>query len=106
MPITKKQDLADKILRRLGAPLIKVELDISQVNDAIDYARMKFNKWAVGQSIVEKYYTLMLSGGQATYNLPAGVTDVLNYDMRTTGSIHTLFTVENYLYNMGMYEFM
>jgi hypothetical protein len=101
-----KDDLAEKITRRLGAPMVKVELDRSQIFDAIDYAKANFLKWAIGQSTVERYYTMMLSGGQAIYYLPTYVTDVLSYDMRVTGSIHTLFTVENFLYNQGMYEFL
>ena len=101
-----KIDLSEKIIRRLGAPMVKVELDQAQIFDAIDYAKALFLKWAAGQGTIERYYTMMLSGGQSIYYLPTYVTDVLSYDMRTTGSIHTLFTVENFLYNQGMYEFM
>lgn len=103
MGITKTE-LAEKIRRRLGAPLIKVELDETQIYDNIDYTREKYLKWAVGNSTIEKYITLMLVGGQTLYDLPSGTTDVLAYDFRSTGSIHTLFTVENYLYQMGMYD--
>jgi hypothetical protein len=101
-----KSDLVERIRRRLGAPLIKVELTEEQIEDNVDYARTKFIKWAVGQSVVERYGTLLLSAGQAFYDLPVNTTDVLSYDHRATGSIHTLFTVENYLYNAGMYDQM
>lgn len=99
-----KSDLAERIRRRLGAPLIKVELSEEQIEDSIDYARVKFIKWAVGQSTIERYYTLLLSAGQAFYDCPSTTTDILAYDHRVTGSIHTLFTIENYLYNAGMYD--
>jgi hypothetical protein len=46
----------------------------------------------------------MLSAGQADYELPSGVTEVIGYDTRAAGSIHTLFTIENFLYNQGMYD--
>jgi len=105
MSITRNQ-LAQKIKRRLGHPLIKVELDNSQINDAIDYARDKFIKWAVGQATQETFFTLALSAGQTIYDLPIGVKEIVSYDDSgyTTGGINTLFTIENYLFNQGMYE--
>jgi hypothetical protein len=66
MSITKQQ-LAQKIKRRLGWPMIKVEIDNTQIYDAIDYARDKFIKWAVGQATNEVFFTLALSGGQTIY---------------------------------------
>jgi hypothetical protein len=47
----------------------------------------------------------MLSGGQAIYDLPVGVTEVLAYSSTGMSSgINTLFTIDNFLYNQGMYE--
>jgi hypothetical protein len=105
--MTKKQ-LAERIKRELGFPMIKVELDDSQIYDSIDLARQKFIKWAVGQSTTEHFFTLMLSAGQNFYDLPVGVTEVVNYNFTTgTGDgINTLFTIENYLFNQGMYEML
>lgn len=100
----KKQDLVDKVLRRLGAPMVKVELDTTQIEDNIDYARQYYIKWAVGNATQERYMTLMLSGGQSFYDLPANVVNVIGYEVKSFGSINTLFTVENYMYNMGMYD--
>lgn len=108
MAITKNQ-LAQKIKRRLGHPMIKVEIDNSQLNDAIDYARDKFIKWAVGQATQETFFTLALSGGQTIYDLPVGVTEVIAYEdnaSSSSGGINTLFTVDNYLYNQGMYDML
>ena len=100
----KKGDLIEKVRRRFGYPLVKVELDDTQISDHIDYAREKFIKWAIGNAVQETYFTLLLSAGEAEYELPSGVTEVIGYDTRTAGSIHTLFTMENYLYNQGMYD--
>lgn len=104
MAITKK-DLAEKIKRRLGYPMIKVELDPRQIDDAIDYARDKFIKWAIGQATQETYFTVLLSAGQNFYDLPVGVTEVLSYD--DSGSaygINTLFTIDNFLYSRGVFD--
>jgi hypothetical protein len=105
MAITKQQ-LALKIKRRLGHPLIKVEIDNMQLSDAIDYARDKFIKWAVGQATQETFFTIALSAGQTIYDLPVGVTEVVAYDDTGTsyGGINTLFTVDNFLFNQGMYQ--
>jgi len=105
MSITKQQ-LAQKIKRRLGWPMIKVEIDNTQIYDAIDYARDKFIKWAVGQATNEVFFTLALSGGQTIYELPLGVTEIISYDDTGSagGGINTLFTVENFLFNQGMYQ--
>ena len=96
--------MVEKIKRRLGAPVVKVELDNMQINDAIDYARTKYIKWAIGNATIETWFTLMLSAGESFYDMPANVTEIINYDTRSAGSIHTLFTMENFLYNQGMYD--
>lgn len=102
-----KTDLTEKIRRNLGAPMVKVELDTSQIWDAIDYSRSKFIKWAVGNATQETYFTMALSAGQNFYDLPVGVTEVVSYSSDgITSGINTLFTIENFLYNQGMYEAM
>lgn len=100
-----RSDLLEKVKRRLGHPMIKVELDDMQILDHIDYSRDKFIKWATGQATQEVFFTLMLSAGQYLYDLPNGVIEVIGYDTHTsTGGINTLFTVENYLYNQGLFD--
>ena len=105
MAITKKA-LAEKIKRRFGFPMVKVELDNSQIYDAIDYAKQKFIKWSAGQATQEVFFTMALSGGQTIYELPVGVTEVIEYESSgtSTGGINTLFTIDNFLYSQGMYE--
>jgi hypothetical protein len=105
----KKSDLVEKVKRRLGYPTVKIELEDASIIDHIDYARSIFIKWAVGQAKQEFYFTLMLSAGVTMYDLDivdTGICEVLSYDTRTAGSIHTLFTMENYLYNQGMYDML
>lgn len=100
----RKEELVEKIKRRLGSPMVKIELDDTQIFDNIDYTRTKYIKWAVGNATQEVYMTLLLRGGQTLYDLPANTTNVLGYTISTMGSIHTLFTIENYLYQMGMFD--
>ncbi len=100
-----KGELADRIKRRLGAPVIKVELTTEQIYDSIDYARHKWIKWGVGNSIVETYFTTLLLAGQNFYDLPLGVVDIVEFDDRGGGSgVNTLFTVDNFLYSRGVYD--
>lgn len=100
-----KKNLADKIKRKLGYPMVKVELDQTQIYDAIDYSRNRWMKWAVGQATQETFFTLMLSAGQTVYDLPTGTTEVVQYlSTGTSSGINTLFTIDNFLYNQGMYE--
>lgn len=101
----KKQELIESIRRYLGEPMVKVELDDSQISDSIDYARRKWEKWAAGAATQETYFTMALSGGQAIYDLPDGVTEILDYSIDVGfGKVNQLFTVENYLYNQGYYQ--
>ena len=102
-----KRELAEKILRRFGYPIVKVELEWEHIYDAIDYARDKWLKWSAGQSTNDDvYFTMLLSAGQNLYDLPVGVREVITYtsDSAGWGSINTLFTLDNYLYNSGLYD--
>jgi len=100
-----KGDLADLIKRRLGEPVVKVELDTQQIYDAIDYAKQKWVKWGVGNAIVETYFTTLLLANQNFYDLPIGVVDVIDFEDQGRGyGINTLFTMENFLYTRGVYS--
>jgi len=101
---TTKAQLTEVVKRRLGYPIVKVELNDTQISDHINYARQKYIKWAVGQATQEYYFTLTLSAGQILYDMPPGCTEIVGY--RTGlygGGINTLFTLDNYLYNIGFY---
>jgi len=100
-----KADLAERIKRRLGYPIVKVELDTKHLYDAIDYARDKWVKWAVGQATQETFFTCLLSAGENFYDLPVGVVDIVDVD--DSGSqwgINTLFTIDNFLFSRGVYD--
>ena len=100
-----KSDLAELIKRRLGYPVIKVELTQQQIYDTIDYAKYKWVKWGAGNSIVETYFTTLLLAGQNFYDLPIGVVDIVDYDDQGSEyGINTLFTVENFLYTRGVFN--
>ena len=100
-----KGDLAELIKRRLGEPVVKVELTTQQIYDAIDYAKQKWVKWGAGNSIVETYFTTLLIAGQNFYDLPIGVVDVIDYEDKGYGyGINTLFTMENFLFSRGVYD--
>lgn len=100
-----KSELVDLIRRRLGYPMVKVELDNQQIMDEIDYSRQKWMKWAVGQATQEVYFTVELSAGEYLYDMPAGTVEVIGYKAKGIGeSINTLFTLENYLYSQGLYD--
>jgi len=99
-----KAELRQWVREQLGYPMVKVELTDQQIDNNIDWVRSRWIKMAVGHSTQEQYMTLMLSGGQTVYDLPANVTEVINYQDQTgdTGGINTLFSVENYMYMNGM----
>jgi len=102
-----KSQLIEKVKRRLGHPVIKVELDDTQISDHIDYARNMFIKWAVGHATQEYYFTVPLSANVISYEMPLGCVEVVGYETTIIGgSINTLFTVENILYNLGYYDYM
>jgi len=104
MSISRTQ-LMDRVKRRLGAPMVKVELCDEQIVDHIDYARQKWIKWAIGNATQETYFTVMLQAGKRFYDLPAGVHEVVSYDDSpiSSGGINTLFTMENFMFQNGMF---
>jgi hypothetical protein len=100
-----KAQLVERVLRNLGHPMIKIELKYQHIVDAIDYARDKFLKHAVGNVSQETFFTMALEAGKCLYDMPVGVTDVLSYTSTGISSgINTLFTVDNYLYSRGMLD--
>lgn len=104
MAISRTQ-LMDRVKRRLGAPMVKVELCDSQIIDHIDYARTKWIKWAIGEATQETYFTVLLQSGKRFYDLPAGVQEVISYDDSPiqSGGINTLFTMDNFMFQNGFY---
>ena len=103
-----KEDLFDWIKRRLGHPMVRVELHESQIEDACNKAKDEFLKWAHGNATEDVSITLELSSGVSDYVLPAGITEIVKIkDFGIgAGGINTLFSTENILYNFGVYSFL
>lgn len=105
-----KNELKQYILTEFGYPVVKVELHDDHLTNAIDFARSKYIKWAVGNATQETWFTLVLSGGQSEYELPSGVTEVIDIEDSSSddgsGGINTLFSYQNYLYNTGAMGFL
>lgn len=104
MAISRSQ-LIGKVRRRLGEPMVKVELCDEQIVDHINYARKKWLKWATGNATQEVYFTVLLQAGKAFYDLPAGITEVIEYNDEPiqSGGINTLFTIDNMMFSSGFY---
>lgn len=102
----KRSEFILKVKRRLGYPMVKVELCDNQIIDHLDYAIDYFIEWAVGNATDIIYFTIPLKGGQKFYDLPKGVIEIMEYDedSMSIGGINTLFTVENYFFNQGYYD--
>ena len=113
-PITT-EEMRLKIRRRLGEPVVRVELTDDQIDDAISDSVQRFIRDATGQATSETFFTLQLSSGVNLYQLPAAVIEVIEYDDESMGGgmstgtlgpggINTLFSVENYMYQQGMFD--
>lgn len=103
-----KNELRNWIKRKLGYPMVRVELHDTQIDDCIMKSREEYIKWAVGNATDEVFFTVPLSAGVDTYELPSGVTEIVKvreFDTSAHG-INTLFTIENYLYNQGVLAFL
>jgi hypothetical protein len=68
------------ILRRLGAPFLKIELTKSHLDDAVEDAR----KWFAAKKGAQKQVTIPIVPGQTEYQLPDGVDTVQNLAMMAT----------------------
>lgn len=108
-----RTELKNKILRTLGCGMINVELTDDHLNDAINNARDKWITWAVGNATREVWFTLLLKAGQWVYDMPAGMTEIISYKdtmgsgchgVFEPGGINTLFSMNNYMYNQGVYD--
>lgn len=103
-----RKELIGWIRRRLGEPMVRVELHDSQIEDCIGQGKYEYIKWAVGNSTEEVVFTIALSAGIDEYELPSGVTEIVKVkelDVSSQG-INTLFSVQNYMYNQGILSFL
>lgn len=104
----KKSKLREKVLRRLGWPVVKVELTEDHVNDAIDEAKSKFVDFATGKATEQSYYVLPVSAGTAMYELPETVHSVVKTEIPDglkKGSYYSDSFISYYTLPMGLQQF-
>jgi len=78
-----KEDIIKRVLRRLGAPTLKIELTKDQTADAYNDAVM----WYVGRKGMKKTLTVQVIAGQQDYgNFPKDVDDVVGVTPPRSGA--------------------
>ena len=94
------------VQRTLGYPMVNVELTEDHYNDAIYKAMQQYIKYANDNATQTSYCTVLLSAGCNFYQMAPGTVDVIKCtDDGRAGSINTLFTMENFLYSQGAFNF-
>ncbi len=98
-----KEQVIDKIKRRFGYPVINCELDDNQISDFINEARDYWIEWSdTGNQ--DTWFTVMLSGGQSIYDMPLGVTEIIDYDVEGSSlGGFGLFSIGNQMINSGLF---
>ncbi len=104
--LRNKQQLIGYIQRKLGAPVIDVEIEMEQIIDNIDDTLQLFSRHA-GDVSYRSAMVLMLTGGINEYDIPENVKSVVSMDTsKTIGEgITVLFSPLNQMYNMGFLNF-
>ena len=82
-----REDLINYTLRKLGAPMLRVELSRDQIQDNIDYAIKEFSTFAYDGALEES--VLLTVDGRGYYQLPDFITSVM--------SVHSVYAgFQNY----------
>lgn len=76
--------IKDYVLTMLGAPVIQLELDDQQVENAIDFALQIFEDYAPSEYF--QYYTFNTTPGQSVYTLPPDVGFVRHISYKETAN--------------------
>lgn len=71
-----REQIKDYVLLKLGAPVIKIELDDQQLNAAVDFALQVFEDYAPREYY--NYYTFRTTPGKSVYTLPNDIGLVRN----------------------------
>ena len=99
--IQTREEFKQWILRKLGWPLVQVELTDEQLDDCVNDAVEEFTRWVIQE---EEFIAIPLSGyvRDEGFEMPHNVMSVFSFNddggVRTDG-INTLFTVENAFWN-------
>lgn len=84
MAMTRNQ-LRQRIIRNLGGGMVKTELCVEHIDDAINTARDLWIEWAVGDAKIEVYFLLLLEAKKSIYDMPAGLVEVIGYEDKFGG---------------------
>jgi len=108
--VKTKDELKDWVMKRLGWPLVDVEITDEQLINCIDDAVEEFTKYVV-QDI--DYYALDLSNYETSgYTMPNNITAIFaleesNIMNGANGGVNTLFSIQNQMWNAGIFpDFM
>ena len=99
--ITTREEFKNWIQRKLGYPLVTIEITDDQLDDCINDAIEEFTKWCPQE---QQYYAADLSEYDSVsgIQLPSNVAGIFSFDDDGTArsdGINTLFTAENTLWN-------
>lgn len=104
--IDTREEFKQWILRKLGAPLITIELTDEQLDDCINDSVETYTKYCLQD---EDYYAFQLSGYTETsgFLMPSNVLNVFSldddYNYNNTNGINTLFSISNAMWNAGIF---
>jgi len=79
-----REDIKDYVLLMLGAPVVKVELDVQQLDLAVNQAMKIFEEYA-GREFFD-YYTFRTIPGKSVYKMPDDVGVIRNVFYREQGA--------------------
>jgi hypothetical protein len=109
--ITTRDQLKDRVLKRMGWPLITVELTDEQIDLAIDMSIEVYSKWA---SFPQQYLIINLKeyvqGEGLDLSKYGDITSVIDFNNSSgylnNGSMNDcLFNFPNYMFASGMYPY-
>lgn len=104
--IRTKQQLQLWIERKLGGPVLDIEVEKDQIIDNIDDAVQLFSRHS-GDVVYRSALLLQLSAGVDTYPVDPQVRSVLSFDTSLSigEGVNVLFSPLNQMYNMGFINF-
>lgn len=96
MPTTTRVLLTDYIRRKLGEPILKVELDNSQIDDCIEDALIYYREWS-HMGVYDSVYALSAVAKQKTYVLPPEIQEVKEVVTASFSRVLTTNIIDPYL---------
>jgi hypothetical protein len=79
-----REQIKEYVLTMLGAPVLPLELDNQQLENAIDFALQIFEDYAPAEYF--QYYTFYTTPGQSVYNLPPDVGFIRHISYKETAN--------------------